>query len=437
MGILATPLGWLMKLCYTLIKNYGIALLIFTFITRIVVFPLNIKQQKSTARMSMLSPQLEKIKKKYANNKEKLNEETMKLYQKENINPMASCLPMVITLVILWAMIPVIYSPLTYVSDAKKSDVETSNTLITDLYVSSSEMKKNDTSFEKLLKENDNDWDKIKKVLSDSDKYPKTNKNIDSDSKWYELEKAVEKHSNIDEFMNSGEISANLAETRPELVTFDFIHKGLKDKGEFADILPESVRKAAEDFNYEVFGLSLGIIPKWNDLSVLIPVISAVLQLACTIISQRYSKKNNPAAANLGGGMKIMFYAMPLFSLWIGFSYPAGLGLYWIYSSLFALIQTIVLNKVYTPERVQEMVKKDMDKYRKKNKKPSLMERAMAAQNQQNPAAENNDSDDDNDDDGEEKKLSKSEIKELQRQKINEARRRMAEKYGDEYDEKE
>lgn len=433
MGILATPLGWIMKLCYMLVKNYGIALLIFTFITRLVVFPLSIKQQKSTARMAMLSPELEKIKKKYANNKEKLNEENMKLYQKENINPMASCLPMVITLIILWAMIPVIYSPLTYVSDAKKSDVETSNTLITDLYVSSSEMKSNNTSFEKLLKENNNDWDKVKEILSDGDKYPKTTKNVDSDSKWYELKKAVEKHSNIDEFMNSGEISGNLAETRPELVTFDFIHKGLKENGEFADILPDSVRDAAKDFNYEVFGLSLGIIPKWNNLSVLIPVIAAVLQLACTIISQRYTKKNNPAAANIGGGMKIMFYAMPLFSLWIGFSYPAGLGLYWIYSSLFALIQTIVLNKVYTPERVQEMVKKDMEKYRKKNKKPSLMERAMNMQNQQNGT----DAKIDSDDDGEEKKLSKAEIKELQRQKINEARRRMAEKYGEEYDEKE
>ena len=61
MNILATPLGWVMKLCYEIISNYGIALLLFTFITRLVVFPLNIKQQKSTARMAMLNPQLEKL----------------------------------------------------------------------------------------------------------------------------------------------------------------------------------------------------------------------------------------------------------------------------------------------------------------------------------------------------------------------------------------
>ena len=134
----------------------------------------------------------------------------------------------------------------------------------------------------------------------------------------------------------------------------------------------------------------------------------------------------------MGGSMKIMLYAMPLFSLWIGFSFPAGLGLYWIYSSLFALLQTIILNVLYTPDRVQEMVKKDIAKQKKKNKKPSMMERAMAMQNQQNGTAVSKAADDD-DDDGEERKLSKAEAKELQRQRLNEARRRMAEKYGEEY----
>ena len=71
MGIIATPLGWIMKGCYFVCKNYGIALLLFTILTRLIVFPLNVKQQKSTARMTMLQPELEKIKKKYAKNQQK------------------------------------------------------------------------------------------------------------------------------------------------------------------------------------------------------------------------------------------------------------------------------------------------------------------------------------------------------------------------------
>lgn len=435
MSLLATPLGWIMKLCYSLVKNYGIALLLFTLITRLVVFPLNVKQQKSTARMSMLNPQLEKLRKKYANNKEKLNEETMKLYSKENVNPMASCLPMVITMVILFSLIPVIYGPLTYISNAEKEDVKTSNELITNLYVASDEIKSKDTSIEELIakyqKDNaENPYKELKQELSDKDKYPKTAKSIDSDTEWNYFIDAVKKHTDIDKFiLNENNVSKNLAQSRPELITFDFVKK---ENGKFADVLPESVRHEAEKIDYKFLGISLGVIPKWKSWTALIPIVSAVLQLLTTIVSQRFTKKNNPAAANMGGGMKAMFYIMPIFSLWICFSYPAGLGLYWIYSSLLALVQTIILNVLYTPAKVQEMVKKDIAKQKKKNKKPSMFEKALAMQNGTAP-----DSGNDDDEEEEERKLSKAEMKELQRKRINEARRRMAEKYGEDYEEKE
>ena len=63
-NLVAIPLGWIMKGCYYIFKNYGVALLVFTFITRAIVFPLNIKQQKSTARTAMLKPKLEQLEKK-------------------------------------------------------------------------------------------------------------------------------------------------------------------------------------------------------------------------------------------------------------------------------------------------------------------------------------------------------------------------------------
>lgn len=437
MNILATPLGWIMKLCYELVSNYGIALLIFTLITRLVVFPLNIKQQKSTAKMSMLTPELEKLKKKYKNNKEKLNEETMKLYSRENANPMASCLPMIITLVILWSLIPVVYGPLTYVSDANKDNVEATNTLITEIYTLSSDVKDQNTNLEAIINEYGNDNDKLKEEFK-KDKYKGINKLDPSGDEWTKIIEAIKREPTIDKFiLDEDKVSANLVKSRPELVIFDIVKK---DGGKYADIIPDDyndVREAAQDFNYEFLGLSLGTIPKWGfNLTILIPIISAVLQLLTTIISQRFQKKNNPAAAQMGGSMKVMLYAMPLFSLWIGFSFPAGLGLYWIYSSLFSVIQVIVLNVIYTPEKVKAMVMKDQAKAKKKKKKPSMMERAMAAQNQQNGNVKLAD-DSDDDEDFEERKLSKAEAKELQRQRLNEARRRMAEKYGDEYDDRE
>lgn len=444
MNILATPLGWIMKGCYALVNNYGIALLIFTIITRLVVLPFSIKQQKGTARMAMIQPELEKLKKKYAKNQEKLQEETMKLYSKEGYNPMASCLPLIITMVVLFSMIPVIYGPLTYVTDLDQNSVDRSNNLITNLYTVSTEIKSKDTSIEQLIQGYEEQGEEdvyaaLRETLSNSDDYPDTAEYIDSDSEWDDVMEAIEKHNDIDQFItNERYVSQNLAQSRPELVTFDFVDKD-KEGGRFGDILPDDVRAEAEDFNYEFFGLSLGAIPTWDSALIIIPILSFVLQLACTIASQLFMKKNNPAA-NMGGGMKAMLFIMPVFSLFIAFAYPAGLGLYWIYSSLFALLQTIFLNVVYTPERVKAMVEKDIEKKKKKRKngKKSFMERALEMQEQQKSqsggaVARKTYSDDDDDD--EEKKLSKAELKELQRKKLNEARKRMAEKYGDEYDE--
>ncbi|WP_124100371.1 YidC/Oxa1 family membrane protein insertase [Ruminococcus sp. Marseille-P6503] len=451
MNILATPLGWIMKGCYALVHNYGIALLIFTVITRLVTLPLQIKQQKSTARMSMIQPEIQKLNKKYAKNKEKLNEETMKLYSKENINPMASCLPMIITMVILFSMIPVIYGPLTYVSDLDKDSVEKSNNLITNLATVSAEIKSKDTTIEKLLEDFEKDGEEdvyaaLRETLDDKDNYPKTAKVVESDSEWEALIEAVKKHSDIDQFItNEKYVSQNLAQSKPELVTFDFVDKD-KENAKFADILPDDVRKEAEDFKYEFFGLSLGAIPTVKSPLLIIPVLSFVLQLACTVVSQLFMKKNNPAAASMGGGMKAMLFIMPFFSLWISFAYPAGLGLYWIYSSLFALLQTIFLNVVYTPEHVKELVQKDIEKDKRKKKKSgkkSFIEKTLEAQeivkaqkNGQTLSDKSSGSDKDEDEDSE-KKLSKAELKELQRKKLNEARKRMAEKYGDEYNENE
>ena len=84
MGIFGTifgyPLGFIMWLVYAVVKNYGVSIVLFTLITRLIILPLSIKQQRSTASMQAIQPKLERLKKQYANNQEKLNEETMKLY---------------------------------------------------------------------------------------------------------------------------------------------------------------------------------------------------------------------------------------------------------------------------------------------------------------------------------------------------------------------
>ena len=118
--IINRPLGWIIEISYRFTHNYAIALFIFALVLQIVLFPLGIKQQKNSVKQASLRPKEMAIRKKYAgrNDKptqQKLNEEIMELYQRENFNPMGGCLPMLIQLPILFSLYNVVISPLKYI----------------------------------------------------------------------------------------------------------------------------------------------------------------------------------------------------------------------------------------------------------------------------------------------------------------------------------
>ena len=113
---LAAPFGMVMRFIYDHLSfnNYGLAIIVFTAFTRLLMFPLNMKQYKNSARMQQINPQLEDLRKKYGNDKQRLNEETMKLYQEEKINPMSGCLPLLIQMPILLSLYRIITGPMKY-----------------------------------------------------------------------------------------------------------------------------------------------------------------------------------------------------------------------------------------------------------------------------------------------------------------------------------
>ena len=87
-----------------IVGNYGWSIVVFTLLIRLVLLPLDIKSKKSMRAISKIQPQLNALQKKYANDKDKLNQKTMELYRKEHVSPTAGCLPMLISLPILWIM---------------------------------------------------------------------------------------------------------------------------------------------------------------------------------------------------------------------------------------------------------------------------------------------------------------------------------------------
>ncbi len=390
--IIGWPLGWIMYFFYQIFQNYAIAIVFFTIITKLLLIPFSIKQQKSTASLTAIQPKLDKLKKKYANNQEKLSEETMKLYNEEGVNPMASCLPMFIQFPILYGILDVVYRPLFHMFRLEKAVVLELGTIVAKI-----------PEYTELIFQNGN----TSKVA------------------W-----------------------------RGELHIIEAIQKGLCP--EIQTSHPEIYNQIME-FNNKLFGADLSITPTlkpevWNAEAVvllMIPLFSGIFQLAYTIYTQKRQKKTaSPETAAAMSSMNMMFYIMPIFSVWLAFTFPAALGFYWMISAVVTLVQQIILNKIITPEYIAKLVEKD--KIKKKNsKKRGLMERyqqmydeQMAARNggtASSRSANNGDAvtsgviDEDEDDGSKEIKLSKSKQKEYERMLIREARKRQAEKYGEEY----
>jgi YidC/Oxa1 family membrane protein insertase len=114
MGFIAKPIGYLLALIYKLVGNYGISLIILTVIVKLVLYPLYAKQIKSTANMSDMSEKAKEIQKRYANDREKQNEEMQKLYAEAGFNPMSGCLPMLIQFPIIMGLFALLRNPMKY-----------------------------------------------------------------------------------------------------------------------------------------------------------------------------------------------------------------------------------------------------------------------------------------------------------------------------------
>ena len=115
MDFLYQAFGWILFQVYNLIGNYGVAIIVFTILMKLLLLPLNIKQTKSMKDMQRLNPELQKLSKKYKNNKEKLNEETLKLYKVYKVNPAAGCLPLLVQFPILIGLFRALREPEVYV----------------------------------------------------------------------------------------------------------------------------------------------------------------------------------------------------------------------------------------------------------------------------------------------------------------------------------
>ncbi len=124
-ALIVEPFGWLLKVCYNLVGNYGVAIIIFTLLSKLVILPFQMKSKKSMMEMQKLQPKLRELEKKYKDDKERYALETQKLYKKEGVSMFGGCLPMLITLPIMFGLYSVVRQPLTYIFDITPEQIGT------------------------------------------------------------------------------------------------------------------------------------------------------------------------------------------------------------------------------------------------------------------------------------------------------------------------
>ncbi len=307
-GLIAIPFGWIMRWLYNMVGNYGITLVLFTLVTKVILMPLTVKQKRSMIRMNAFQPEIQRIQKKYANDQQKQSEELARLQKDHGFSMTSGCMPMLVQMPIIIGLINVIYSPLQHIVGVSKDVITTTLTpLATSLM---------------------------------------------------------------------GELSRYSPQT-------DII-KAIK-------LYPEKFRTAMEreaitmvqEMDLTFLGMDLTLTPSLKVLNalLLIPVLSVVFMYLQTVISQKLSGQESNKQTNS---------VMIMTTLMVGyftFLMPAGVSIYWIFSSVFGILQEVILSRFISPAKEKEKIEQEIYETKQKRKEEEKMRSAKAAKAKTNRKA--------------------------------------------------
>lgn len=337
----AEVMGWLMNGIYSIgITNLGLCIILFTIIIYAFMTPLQIKQQKFSKMNAVMSPELQKISKKYKNKKDqasqtKMQEETMAVYEKYGVSPTGSCLQMFIQMPIFFALYQVIINIPGYISGIREI-FEHAVVKITSV-----------NGYAEILSSFISE-EGIRTYTWKADSVT-DNQIIDvlynlSPSQWTKL-------GEISDFSGFSDVLAKTAETLQPMQNF----LGLN----IADT-PLSLIKMGWSSHTYVLILA----------AILIPVLSWLTQMLNIKLMPVASTDDSNSQMN--ATMKSMNTFMPLFSAFICFSFPVGIGIYWIIGSLVRCIQQLVINRHLDNMDMDDFIKKNQEKMAKKRAKAGL-----------------------------------------------------------------
>lgn len=321
--------------------NIALCIVLFTLVIKMLMLPLTIKQQKYTRLSSKMSPELKKIQDKYKGKKDeeslrRQNAETQELYAKYGTSPIGGCLPLLISLPIMFALYRVIYAIPAYVTEIGNWYGQIADAV--------SNISGHSEAITTFISENS------LKIASNLSTYA-----VGSEQYRNSLIDILAKFSteNWDTFFNTS--------------AFSELKSTLSSSGESLTAVVDHIINA-----HNLFGLSILDTPTWKPVSKIPSLIIPVLAVVTQMIQTRVSMSNNsqPQKANddnpMANSMKSMNTIMPIMSGVFCLMLPIGVGIYWIASAVFTILQTIFINRYLDKTDIDEMIEKNVEKVNKK-----------------------------------------------------------------------
>ena len=300
----ANIFGYVLNFIYNLVKNYGLAIIIFSILVKLLMIPISIKQQKTMKKSTKIQKKMKEIQFKYKNNPEQLNQATMELYKSENMSPFSGCFSAIAQIILLFAVFYLVRSPLTYMKKVDGAVVD---------------------KYTKIIKEND---------LSTNSAYPQI-----------EIIREIDNIRNLRNNINDNEEqNTDLSEIKDDELNSLYINM------DFLGLNLAQVPTRSSDWKAY-------IIP-------VLYVVVSIISMRITNPTKKQEKQENlkenedekslakpeddfDPMAQMNKNMNMMF---PIMYVAVALVAPLGLALYWLMNSLLMIIERLILNKLLKDE---------------------------------------------------------------------------------------
>lgn len=346
MSVFANLFGYVLNFLYQIVSNYGIAIILFSILVKLLMLPLTIKQQRTLKKNEIIQKEMKQIQFKYKNDPEKMNQEIMSLYKREGMNPLSGCFSSIIQIILLFSVFLLVRSPLTYMVKMDSEVIDKMENIVLQENQNNTYSEIAIIQYVKNLE--NNDIQKNENNLDENYQNENTEKGFDD----------LENHD-IENVNDNNNLNENLEDNNLEIASEEDFD--IKQYIEQANI------------NMDLFGIDLSQVPtkdltNWKTLIIpVLYVISSFISIKFTTSMTKKKKENqnenivvinddkNEKSAEedydpMESANKTMAWMMPIMSVSIAIIAPLGLALYWLMNNILMIIERIILDKILDKE---------------------------------------------------------------------------------------